>query len=95
MVRHDFVDINELYKNGSDTFLIIFYSSGDIYFFRFPGPALAPPGWAALDPHLKFKFQLELQLQSLRWYDMILFLSMWAIKKVSHVFSKFCMVQKL
>jgi hypothetical protein len=26
---------------------------------------------------------------------MILFLSMWAIKKVRHVFSKFCMVQKL
>ena len=91
MVRHDFVDLNELYKNGSGTFLIIFYGSGDIIFLG----VLDPPGWAALDPHLKFKFQLELQLQSLRWYDMILFLLMWAIKKVRHVFSKFCMVQKL
>jgi hypothetical protein len=73
----------------------LWLGSGDIGFLKTPEPALDLPSWAALDPHLKFKFQLELQLQSLRWYDMILFLSMWAIKKVRHVFSKFCMVQKL
>ena len=56
---------------------------------------LVPPLDLPLDPNLKFKFQLELQLQSLRWYDMILFVCLGATKKVRHVFSKFCMVQKL
>ena len=42
MVSCDFVDLNELYKNGPGTFLIFFYSSGDINFFRCPGPAPGP-----------------------------------------------------
>jgi hypothetical protein len=32
MVRHDFIDLNELYKNGSGCFLRILHRSGDMNF---------------------------------------------------------------
>ena len=73
MVWHDFVDLNELYKNGSDTFLIIFYSSGDINFFRCPGPAPGPARVGRPGPPLEVQVSIwtSTPIAEIVWYDFV------------------------
>jgi hypothetical protein len=86
MVRYDFIDLNELFKNVPDYLLWILHRSGAMI-FKDAGPAPGP--------------QLEVQVSTwtstpiaeMVWYDFVRLFT--GYKKVRHVFSKFCMVQKL